>query len=282
MRLPQASYKNRGTTFIQQFLGYDHNLRTQAGEFYDMNNMAMDNYPVISTRQGEEDMLALYGNPNGLWEYAPDTLMAVSGNLLRIGITKTSRGEILPEVSQYLTDSEKSFATIGAYTVIMPDKVIFDADKKTLSNIVRSFTSTAYGGQYLVMQIIPCDIDGKTIEYEEQPEDTPPEDQSKYWYDTTNNVYKKYSTSEEAWITMESPYVKMIPRISASESAYVSPEGALNEQAVKDKKALSDFFEGFSPLDTITYSGTQDASPDDKELWTDYIVYGTGNVKKNF
>lgn len=276
MRLPQASYKNKGTTFIQQFLGYDHNLRTQAGEFYDMNNMSLDNYPVISTRQGEEDILALSGNPNGLWEYAPDTLMAVSGNLLRIGITKSSRGEILPESAQYLTDSEKSFATIGAYTVIMPDKVIFNSEKKTLTNIVRSYTSKAYGGQYLVMQIIPCDIDGKEIAYEEHPEDTPPSDQTKYWYDTTNNVFKKYSTSEEKWIRMESPYVKLIPRISTSESSYDPPEGTLDEQAVKDKKELSDFLKGFSPLDTITYSGTQNASPDDPDLWFDYIVYGTG------
>ena len=276
MRLPQASYKNKGTTFIQQFLGYDHNLRTQAGEFYDMNNMSLDNYPVISTRQGEEDILALSGNPNGLWEYAPDTLMAVSGNLLHIGITKSSRGEILPESAQYLTDSEKSFATIGAYTVIMPDKVIFNSEKKTLTNIVRSYTSTAYGGQYLVMQIIPCDIDGKEIAYEEHPEDTPPSDQTKYWYDTTNNVFKKYSTSEEKWIRMESPYVKLIPRISTSESSYDPPEGTLDEQAVKDKKELSDFLKGFSPLDTITYSGTQNASPDDPDLWFDYIVYGTG------
>jgi hypothetical protein len=272
MRLPQASYKNKGTTFIQQFLGYDHNLRTQAGEFYDMNNMSLDNYPVISTRQGEEDILALSGNPNGLWEYAPDTLMAVSGNLLRIGITKSSRGEILPESAQYLTDSEKSFATIGAYTVIMPDKVIFNSQTKALSNIVRSFTSKAYGGQYLVIQMIPCDIDGKTIDYESGT--TAPVDTTKYWYDTANGVFKKYSTSTEQWIQLESPYVKLVPRISASESAYTAPTGTLDENAIKDKKEVSDFFGTFSPLDTITYSATQNATSEDD--WFDYIVYGTG------
>lgn len=272
MKLPQLNAKNRAVAFIQQFLGYNHNLRTQTGEFYDMKNMSLDNYPVISTRQGEDDFLALSGKPNGLWEYEPDTLMAVSDNLLRVGITKTSRGEILPDSAQFLSDSEKSFATIGAYTVIMPDKVIYNAQTKTLSNIVRSVTSAAYGGQYLVMQTIPCDIDGKTIEYESGA--TAPTDTTKYWYDTENNVFKKYSTSSEQWIQIESPYVKLIPRISASESAYTAPDGVLNENAINTKKEVSDFFGTFSPLDTVSYSGTQNATSDDD--FFDYIVYGTG------
>lgn len=272
MRVPQLSGTSKSTIFTQQFMGYNHNLRTSEGEFYDMKNMSTDHYPVISTRQGEEDTIALLGNPNGLWEYAPDTLMAVAGNQLRIGITSTSGGEILAESSQYLTDSEKSFATIGAYTVIMPDKVIFNSVTNTLTRIVKSFTSTAYGGQYLIVQTIPCDIEGVSITYEES--DTAPEDTSVYWYDTINNIYKKYSTSMEQWIQIESPYMKLIPRISAEENAYVAPEDTLIESAVAAKKELSDFFGSLSSLDTVSYSGEKDAKEDSQ--FSDYVVYGTG------
>ena len=236
-----------------------------------MKNMSLDNFPVISTRQGEEDKFVMTGNPNGLWEYAPDTLMAVSGNQLRIGITKDSAGEILPDSAQYLSDSEKSFATIGVYTVIMPDKVIFNARTNQLSRIVRSYTSVAYGGQYLIMELIPCDIEGQSIEYEAGTE--APVDTTKYWYDTGNNVYKKYSTSTEQWIQVETPYMKLIPRISSSEDSYEAPEGSLNKAALDDKKALSDFFGGLSPLDSVSYAGTQSATEDD---FFDYLIYGTG------
>ena len=272
MRVPRLTGNNKNTVFTQQFLGYNHNLRTQAGEFYDMQNMSLDHYPVISTRQGESDRFAMLGTPNGLWEYTADTLMAVSGNLLRIGITKTSDGEILPESGQYLTDSEKSFATIGAYTVIMPDKVIFNSRTNSMSRIVRSYTSTAYGGQYLVMHMIPCDIDGTAIVYESGTE--APMDTTKYWYDTANNVYKKYSTSSEQWIQIESPYVKLIPRLPASESSYVAPEETLNAEALRAKREISEFFGSFSALDTISYSADQDAAADSQ--FFDYIVYGTG------
>lgn len=258
--------------FIQEFLGYNHNLRTQTGEFYDMKNMSTDNYPVISTRQGEEDKIALLGNPNGLWEYAPDTLMAVSGNQLRIGITTNSGGEIVAESSSYLADSEKSFATIGAYTVIMPDKVIFNSVTNKLSRIVQSFSDASYDGQYVILQSIPCDIEGVSITYEAS--ETAPEDLTVYWYDTVNNVYKKYSTSMEMWIQLESPYMKLIPRISSSDSSYTVPEDTLSESAIKAKQDLSEFFGSLSAMDTISYSKDKDATADDQ--FFDYVVYGTG------
>lgn len=272
MRVPQLNGTNKSTIFTQQFQGYNHNLRTAEGEFYDMKNMSTDNYPVISTRQGEEDKIALLGNPNGLWEYAPDTLMAVSGNQLRIGITSNSGGEIVAESSSYLADSEKSFATIGAYTVIMPDKVIFNSVTNKLSRIVQSFSDASYDGQYVILQSIPCDIEGVSINY--QSGDTAPEDKTVYWYDTVNNVYRKYSTSTEQWIQVESSYMKLIPRISSSDSSYIAPEDTLSENAIKAKQELSEFFGSLSALDTISYSKYRDATTDDQ--FFDYVVYGTG------
>ena len=272
MRVPQLNSTNKNTIFTQQFLGYNHNLRTSEGEFYDMSNMSTDHFPVISTRQGEQELTALLGNPNGLWQYAPDTLMAVAGNQLRIGITKDSIGEIVAESSQYLADSEKSFATIGAYTVIMPDKVIFNSVTNQLSRIVQSFSNTSYDGQYLILQMIPCDIEGVSITYEANA--TAPVDKTVYWYDTVNNIYKKYSTSMEQWIQVESPYMKLIPRISAEENAYVAPEDTLSDNAIKAKQELSEFFGSLSPLDTVSYSGDKDATSDSQ--FFDYVVYGTG------
>lgn len=248
MNLPKARNKRRATTFIQEFLGYNHNLRTQPGEFYDMKNISMDHYPVISTRHGEVDRLALPGNPNGLYEYKPDTLMAVCGDNLYVGITDSDDGHIVENSSQLLEDSEKSFATIGAYTVIMPDKIVYNSETGELKPIVKSFESS----EDLKLEVIPCDIEGKTNEYIES--DTAPEDETLWWYDTVNEVWKKYSSSTDTWVKIETTYVKLLPTGTGKED-------------------LSAYFKTFLPLDTISLAFTAEA--EDKDL-VDTVIFGTG------
>ena len=266
MTLPYATEIKQNIEYIQQFTGYNHNLRIEQSDFYDMKNMSLDHYPVISTRQGEDDMFVFTGNPNGLWEYAPDTLMAVSGDQLIVGITATSSGEVYPNSSAYLTDSEKSFATIDAYTVIMPDKVVYDAFHKTLTPIVRDYRSAGYDGQYLIMQIVPCNVDGESLD--PVIGNTAPVDTTKLWYHTEARVYKTYNTSTNTWVQTDTTFVKMIPRISKYENSYAPPE-VLDEKAVKDREALSDFFKSLTDYDSVTYAGG------DAEL-QDYVIYKVG------
>ena len=51
--------------FCEEFKGYNHNIRRGSGEFYDMKNMTMDLYPIISTRKSRSisvinDIIANY------------------------------------------------------------------------------------------------------------------------------------------------------------------------------------------------------------------------------
>lgn len=269
MKLPYATEIKQNIEYIQQFTGYNHNLRIEQSDFYDMKNMSLDHYPVISTRQGFEDKFVMDGNPNGLWEYAPDTLMAVSGNQLRIGITKDSAGEIVPNSANYLSDSEKRFATIDAFTVIMPDKVVYDAYNNTLTPIVRNYTSIDYDGQYLIMQIVPCNVDGESLD--PVISDTEPSDTSALWYHISAKVYKIYNESTNAWVQTDTSYMKMIPRISASQTEYVKPE-ELSETALNNRQELSDFFKGLTDYDSVTYAN---GIGEDVEF-LDYVVYKVG------
>lgn len=245
MNLPKIRNKKRSTTFIQDFQGYNHNLRTAQGEFFDMKNISLEHYPVIATRHGEVDRLSLPGNPNGLHEYVPDTLMAVCGDVLYVGITDSDDGHAVEGSAEVLEDSEKSFATIGAYTVIMPDKVVYNSQTGELKQIEKNFESS----EDLKLQVIPCDIEGKTHDYVES--ETAPVDTSLWWYDTVNEIWKKYSTSSDSWVQAETTYVKLLPT------------GA-------DKKGLSDYFGTFLPLETVSLAFSQTG-----EL-TDYVIFGTG------
>lgn len=283
MRLPILNTIRKQKTFMYQFLGYNHNLvqtgASTAGsgngaiEFFDMKNMSLDHYPVIASRLGEADKAAFSGRPNGLHEYKQDTLMAVCGNILYVGITENSDGTVVASSSSLLSDSEKSFATIGAYTVIMPDRVIYNAETGELTPIVKTYAGDTFGSQYLVMRMIPCDIEGEAITY--TASSTAPETTTNYWYDTENNCYKKYSTSSESWIEVETPYLKLIPAISSDDDSYVEPSGDLDEEASELLAEISKYFGGLRVLDTVTLAAENDP---DAEDFFDYHVYGMGKT----
>lgn len=273
MIFPTLRYKKRAVTFIQEFKGYNHNLRSEAGEFYDMKNISMDHYPVISTRHGEADRLALSGTPNALHEYKENTLMAICGTDLIVGITATDDGEVTPGEG-WLEDSEKSLATIGAYTLIMPDKLIYNSEDNSYTWIERQFTNKSYihqpASNHLIMRTIPCDIEGEEFEYEESP--TPPNNTDKWWYDTRNKVWMKYSVSLSRWVQIETPYLKVIPAISEDTDSFIDPAN-VDADEMGDWLTLSNYFSTFEPLDSISFRRIFSAT--DEQL-KDYVIYGVG------
>ena len=260
------------TVFNQEFRGYNHNLHIASGEYYELANISTDHYPVIASRMGEVEAAVFSGHPNGLYEYTAGKLMAVFGRLLIVNITEDHAGDIIEFSPDFLDDSEKSFATIGVYTMIMPDKVIYNSETGILTKVEQRYSGGEHDGEYLIMQVVPCDIEGKTIDVVEDTD--PPADNTKYWYDTTNNVYKKYSTSAAQWVQLETPLVKLIPRVSTSDSSIVPPDsaGAAAKNAL-DK--VSNYFKTLKVLDTMSYVPTNDAA-DDSADWFDYIIYGSG------
>jgi hypothetical protein len=52
MEYPTLNVKQKSRQMLDAFLGYNHNLRIGENEFYDMQNMTSDDYPVLSTRPG--------------------------------------------------------------------------------------------------------------------------------------------------------------------------------------------------------------------------------------
>lgn len=51
MKLPKLMELNQSKENTEEFLGYDHNLRTQTGEWFDAENMTADFYPAASPRK---------------------------------------------------------------------------------------------------------------------------------------------------------------------------------------------------------------------------------------
>ena len=89
MRYPQLTPIPSEKRFTDAFRGYNHNLRIGAGEFYNMENLTSDLYPVLSPRKPR----GLYANPaspQGL--IAKESLCYVDGQDFVLGQTRIPMG----------------------------------------------------------------------------------------------------------------------------------------------------------------------------------------------
>lgn len=95
------------------FGGLNHTLGARDGEIWAMKNMTSDHHPVLASRQSRYHLTTL-DKPNGL--YAHDGLFWVDGTDFFWD------GENVCTLS----DSEKTFASLGAYIVILPDRIAYN------------------------------------------------------------------------------------------------------------------------------------------------------------
>ena len=129
--LPAMVYGGGIRTSTQvQFLGYDHNLAAQDGALWDMQNLTSDLYPLLSPRKPRYQVRRL-SKPNGL--YAKDGLYWVDGTGFYADGMR--RGTV--------TDSRKQFAGIGAYIILLPDKVYYNRLTGEFGSLEAAWSGTA-------------------------------------------------------------------------------------------------------------------------------------------
>ena len=117
----------RGTT---RFGGLDHNLGAGEGTLWDMENLTGDYAPLLAPRK-QRYLVRTLSRPNGI--FASDGLFFVDGPQLYAGDKPVGRVE----------DSRKSFAAMGAYIIVMPDKAYYNRLTGEFGHIEASFHGTA-------------------------------------------------------------------------------------------------------------------------------------------
>lgn len=123
MNLPGMKYSDKITRdIISTFGGLNHRLGAGNGTLWDMKNLCSNEYPMLSTRPYRYKVAEL-SKPNGI--FAHDGLAYVDGTNFYFN------GEIKGTV----TDTKKTFAGIGSYLVILPDKVFYDVDRDYMGSI---------------------------------------------------------------------------------------------------------------------------------------------------
>lgn len=123
MKLPGMRYTdNIGKSKQVKFGGLDHRLGAADGAIWDMQNMTSDHYPLLSVRSARY-MLTKLEEPGGI--YAWNGLCWVDGDGFYF------EGERKGTVVK----GQKTFASMGPYIVIMPDKCWYNINTDTFGNL---------------------------------------------------------------------------------------------------------------------------------------------------
>lgn len=256
MKYPTLTEQPTSREMIDEFRGYNHNLRIGDNEFYDMKNMTSTHYPVMSPR-GNRGVYASPANPQGM--IAKDTLCYVDGSNFVMDEYVIDMG-----LSTAEEDCPKKLISMGAYVIILPDKkYINTADITDYGNIEASFETTAD------VTFTLCKPDGNdyTVQFTQASEPANPEN-TDLWIDTSSSPHtlKQWSESNGMWVSIATTYIKISSSgIGSAFNQYdgVSISGILSEdlQELNSSTIIyardTDYIVVVGILDTVT---TQDVA----------------------
>lgn len=127
-RMPYADGIKKHKTI--KFGGYMHTISASEGDVYDMTNMSSRAYPSLMSRE-KRWILNKLDKPNGIYSW--DGLCYVDGTGFYYGGERKGTVE----------DSEKYFASLGVYIIIMPDKKYYNTYKDEFGDIEEKYSAAA-------------------------------------------------------------------------------------------------------------------------------------------
>lgn len=199
MRYPRLRQIPTSRQIVDTFKGYNHNLRIGDGEFYDMQNMTSDDFPVLSPR-GKRGVYARSEKLGGM--IAKDSLCYVDGeNLVVNGYSY--------DMNLSTDDGmcPKQLVSMGAYIVIFPDKKYFNTEKPDDRGNLEQTFCTVNGYE---VTVVLCRPDGNAYDSisKTQPEDPKNGD---IWIDTSagTGVLRQYTSASSQWVEIATTYLKI-------------------------------------------------------------------------
>lgn len=176
---PTIQETARSQQVTDTFGGYNHNLKIPEGEFYEMENLCGDDYPLLATRKQRNTLQVSAENLQAMVSKG-DKLYYIAG------YDPTTKTCGFYADDEKVMDLEyagglKRFVSMGAYLLIWPDKVWYNTADGTHGNMEKMFSAAAGtyldhnltsssgpDGQevydiYVLWYIRPCSRDGKIV-----------------------------------------------------------------------------------------------------------------------
>ena len=188
MKYPTLPTRSAERTMTDTFRGYNHNLRIADGEFYDMQNMTSDHYPVLSPRKPR----GLYAEPRSVQGMiAKEQLCYVDGSDFVIGTNHIAMG-----LSTDAAACPKQLVSMGAYVIILPDKMYINTmDTADFGRIEAKVTP-------VTTWFSSCDEQGNGYTTASAwQEDAPDPAEHTVWIDSSVEpaVLRRYNGISETW-----------------------------------------------------------------------------------
>lgn len=196
MLFPTFQEVTRYREMTSAFGGYNHQLSCQEGQFYDMKNMTSQHFPILSPRQNR-GIVKQFTMPQGILD-KEDIMWIDNGKLYLNGEEKILNGVTIS------SEGTKTLAKMGAYVIIMPDKIWYNVDKDECGYMEHK--NTIKTGNQISFTL--CEASGKSISL--LPEGNTPSD-GDYSLATTNGKtsLKIYSSTTKTWITVATTYLQI-------------------------------------------------------------------------
>ena len=194
---PQLSGLKLSKEVLDTFGGYDHNLKSASGMWYEEQNMTAEHYPLLATRK-KRGICNTIADPQGI--ITKDTLAYVDGadlvyNGYRIDMGLSTAEEMCP----------KQMISMGAYLLIWPDKKWLNTVNMTEYGSMEASNTTAAD-----VVVTLCQRDGTAYADVATTAPESPSDGA-LWMDTSGEkpALKKYSTQSSMWVSVPTTYLKL-------------------------------------------------------------------------
>ena len=201
MRFPILNGTEQYREMTTVFGGYNHQLSCREGQFFDMKNMTSQYFPILSPRQNR-GIVKSFINPQGILD--KEEILWIDDQKLYInGVEKELKGVSIS------SESPKTLAKMGAYVIIMPDRIWYNVDKDEYGYMESRYTVSK--GTEIKFSL--CHANGSAITWHdaEYYKTNEPKD-GDYMMTTTANgkaSLKTYSSTTGIWVTVATTYVQI-------------------------------------------------------------------------
>lgn len=219
------------------FGGYNHNLKINDGEFYDMRNLTSDYYPLMGNRQLRsmitfdfEEILGMAADGEGdlyvvgLRSAGVDTETKLykiykgsDDNAYKNYVCVTDNTSVFPHLNKSLklSRSKKQMIFFGNGLVIFPDAVFVELEDYLIDSALKTscyelgYERAIELSESTPLEIKPCDAEGNEMSGTASTTAPASPTEGSIWIDTSGGkiVWKKYSAT--TWITLTDVYVEL-------------------------------------------------------------------------
>ena len=191
---PKMRTQQTEQTVIEGFGGYDHRLRISESAWYDTKNLSSDHAPLLSTRRRRADT------------QRRATALLEKEALAYVGEDGTLYYNFLATPVTGLQSGDKQLVGMGAYLVVVPDKVYLNTEDQSDHGSLEAHYGPAAAEYEL------CRFDGTTVSAASAAAQAPAAPQNgEYWIDTSSGTQqlRQWSEAQNDWVSVETVYLRI-------------------------------------------------------------------------